>query len=178
MKTFPSPDITADRIRGVLAARIEGSMPDEVLAVLKEYDGKPLTKRLLAKLPGGEAVWRIVHSAGMTNLETLIYIRTSGGAGYSILLAHDVKNVVVNVKFIVERNPAYYDARVKRNWTREDVLANRELLTKMADTMNAVLRARAALAEVEAELEKLVEYGGPFAPDRYVWEELVGLPKD
>ena len=97
MKTT-SKQVTTETIRALTASRVEGDMPDEVLEVFRRENGKPFTKRILAKLPGGEAVWCIRQIATMTNLETKEYSRTAGHKGVSLLVAYEIKNVAIDAK--------------------------------------------------------------------------------
>lgn len=111
--------ITAADIQAKLEQEWESDRPDVVLDVLRRHEGKQLTKRLLAKLPGGEAEWFIRHVAGMTCLEDRAYtFNREGNAGISLLMAYRTTNVEIDTKFIVEYNTGYFSARVARMWEK------------------------------------------------------------
>jgi hypothetical protein len=164
--------ITEETIKRVLEVSLESEEPDAILAILKEHEGKPLTKRILGKLPGGEESWRLTHAYGMTHLETWTYCRTSGKDGFHFLLAHAEKNVVLDTQFFVERNPSYFEGRIERNRERRNALGRPMACDRLADRMNAVQAARRALQKAEEEMETVVQAG--FTADRYDWQVLVG----
>lgn len=167
MKRFTANDV----LRMVSENAEPSSVPASVLAVLKREDGKLLTKRLLAKLPGGESNWRIRHVAGMTYLDSMDSVRSGGSSGYSFFLAYAEKNVTIDVPFVLDRNAAYFGARETRNARRAQV--DPGAARTMADALNAVADARAKLALAEEALDELTETDSPFGPDRYFWKGLV-----
>ena len=162
--------VTAAQIQALVASRVESDAADAVLEIFKRDQGKPLTKRLLGKLPGGEDVWCITHVAGMTHVETREYRRTQGQKGICLLVAYDTKNVAMDAKFLEERNPAYFSARKERNEKRADV--SEASCAALAEAINRVIAAREALAEAEAGFDALAGYGKPFDADRYELEAL------
>lgn len=167
--------MTADEVREMVSAHVESSeLPDGVLEVFKREQGKQLTKRILAKLPGGEAVWHIKQVASMTSLETWEYTRSQGNRGVHLLVAYETKNVSIDAAFLEERNPAYYGARRERNAERATVLANEPSLVNLAERINAVREAREKLAVAEAALEELSGYGKAFGAEQYEIEALSG----
>jgi hypothetical protein len=171
MKTFTEAEVAK-----MLADRREPDVPMDVLRVLKENDGKPLTKRLLVKLPGGEASWYINHIASMTQLRTTdLYERSRGVNGYSFLLAYQTKNVVIDAAWVVEHNPAYFGAREDRNSARDRIKASD--IRELTETLNGVARARKELATAEGRLEALTRYGAKFYADDTFWRGLVEDPR-
>jgi hypothetical protein len=164
--------VTVETVRSILTTRMESEVVDEILAILKTMDGKPLTKRILPKLPGDEERWCITQSAGMTSLEEKSYRRTSGNTGVSLLMAYATANVVIDAKFVEERNPAWFEGRRERNAERRRALEMPAVLALAESLLNDVIRARAALAAAEARLSALTSYKEPLSADRYAWEEL------
>lgn len=169
---------TVEDVIAVVKERMESNAPDAILAVLKEHEGKQLTKRILPKLPGGEAEWLIRQNARMTHLENRSCQRSQGSApgGISFLMAYSEKNVMIDVKFVLEYNKCYFAAREERNAKRMQVLKSPVLSTQMAEVMNEVLAARKALAKAEGRMAELTKYGEPFSPDDYVFQKLAGEP--
>jgi hypothetical protein len=51
----------------------ESEIPDRVLTALRPLDGKPVTKRLLDKLPGGKDEWILERAYGMTHIKNKVY---------------------------------------------------------------------------------------------------------
>ena len=167
--------ITSALVRALVLARMESDIPDEILAALKPHDGKPLTVRHLALLPGGAERWMLHKHAGMISIEERDYRRTQGSRGTSLLVAYSEKNVIIDCAFLVEKNPAYFVARVERNAKRQASLANLGS-ADLANRINAVIQAREELSRAEAHMSDLTnEYGtgsGAFSPDRYAFEAL------
>jgi hypothetical protein len=166
--------ITAEDVKKTLDSSRESDEPDAILAVLKAEAGKQLTKRLLAKLPGGDARWLIRQVAGMTYLEDRDYLHSSGNHGLSFLVAYALKSITIDPAFVEARNPSYFGARVERNAKRARATDSQALCERMASAINAVRRARAELEAAEAEMEKLTRYGAEFSADSLTWEKLGG----
>jgi len=175
-------------VRDFVLAHRESDEPDAVLAILKAHDGKQLTKRLLAKLPGdtnlsgkpnsGEDRWRIRQVASMTSLEDRAYWSTQGNGGIHLLIAYQLTNVMIDAAWIEEHNPAYFKGRRERNASRDKIVNSSSMLALMADTLNAYAAAKAKLDEARNQLEALTGYGKPFAADQYDWERLCGARED
>lgn len=168
--------VTAEQIRALVASRVESDAGDAVLEIFKRNQGKPLTKRLLAKLPGGEDVWCITHSAGMTHIETREYRRSQGHRGMSLLAAYDTKNVVMDARFLEDRNPAYFSARRERNEKRAAITMTG--CEAVADAVNRVIEARERLREVEEGLGALIGYSHLFDADSYAIADLAKGEED
>jgi hypothetical protein len=169
---------TVKSVRAFAESQRESDEPDAILEILKAHDGKPLTKRLLAKLPGGEERWFLHHTAGMmTHLEEREYLRSEGSRGMHLLLARETKNVTVSATWIEEQNPAYFAGRRERNASRDKIsnIHVSAIAQLMADRLNEYEEAKAKLDEAKANLDKLTD--GPFAADRYDWEKLCGARK-
>jgi hypothetical protein len=169
---------TIQTVRAFLESQRESDEPDEVLAILKTYDGRQLTKRILDKLPGGTDRWIINQFATMTHLETRDYHRSGGNTGIHILIAYKITNIMIDVSWIEQNNPAYFAGRRTRNESRDKVANSSSMLTIMADRLNAYADAKAKLEEAKDDLDKLTDYGGPFSADSYGWERLCGARDD
>ncbi len=65
---LPRERFTAAIVRELVLSRLESEEPDAILAIFRADNGKPFTKRILAKLLGGEARWRIEQIANMTHV--------------------------------------------------------------------------------------------------------------
>ncbi len=175
VKTYSASDVQA-----IVEKNIESDLPDQVLAVLKQFDGKQLTKRILPKLPGGEDVWRIDQIANMTSLVTREYINTRGNAGTSLLIAYATKNVTIDCEKIEGQfNPSYFEGRRERNAERALVLKNEGPCIEMAYLLNNACKARDAWLAAKARVEALTEYkDGPFSADRYTFRDLIKIEGD
>jgi hypothetical protein len=169
---------TREYVQNKLAAEMESDEPDTVLAVLKAHDGKPITKRLLAKLPGGEERWRLRQTAGMTNLEDRDYLHSQGNRGLSFLMAYALTSVRIDAAWVEKHNPAYFDGRRERNRMRTAAIGSPEACRHFADTLTAYARAKAKLDQAAADLERLTGFGSPFSPDQYDWERVCGAREE
>jgi hypothetical protein len=165
---------TIETILAFLRSQRESDEPDAVLAILKMNDGKQLTKRLLARLPGGEERWRLSQFATMTHLETRDYSRSGGNTGIHLLMAYQTTNVTIDVAWVEANNPAYFKGRRDRNASRDAAANDLGLLRAMVDTLNGYEAAKAKLDEAAKQLESFVGYGQPFAADSYDWERMCG----
>jgi hypothetical protein len=164
--------ITTEQVRAFVASKQESDLPDEVLKVFKAQAGKPFSKRILDKLPGGAERWTITQVTNMTNLEE--YDRRSrGNRGISLLVAYAVKNIVIDPVFLEEKNPGYFSARRERNRKRVEVMNDIVKIRDMAATMNQVIDAHKALEAALVGLDNLISYGKDFSPDQYDWEKIV-----
>ena len=166
---------TIATVRAFLQTQRESDEPDEVLAILKQHDGKQLTKRLLAKLPGGEERWKLSQFATKTHtthLESRDYGR--------MLIAYQTTNVTIDAAWIEEHNPAYFKGRRERNALRDKHLniGGGSVAQLMADRLNAYEDAKEKLDAAKADLDSLIEYGKPFSPDQYDWERLCGAREE
>jgi hypothetical protein len=158
---------TAEEIRAHVAASLESDLPDRVLEVIRQEEGKILTKHILAKLPGGEKEWRITHVATMTHLETWSYTRSQGNHGYHFLVAYATVNVTIDPNFFVKHNVCYFDARKERNRKRIEAMNDAKACAAMARAIDRVRAARAELTAAEEDLE-----ADMFSPDAYDFRKM------
>lgn len=171
-------EITVEKVRNVLESNLESDEPDAILEILRKYEGKQLTKRILPHLPGGAERWYIRNCAGMTSLEDREYLRHNGGRGISLLVAHQTINVTIDTAKIIALNTAYFTARVERNSKRREALKSGGLCGLMSDLLNEVAAAQAKLDKAKAELTKVTGYGEMMSPDQYEWERLAGIREE
>ena len=169
---------TVEAVLNLLREQRESVEPDAVLEVLRAHDGKPLTKRLLAKLPGGEERWLIRQVAGMTNLENREYLRSGGYLGISLLMAYQLTGVRIDAAWVEQHNSAYFAARRDRNALRDAAANDPRALRAMVDALNGYAAAKVALDRAKAELDALTGYGNPFSPDSCDWERLCGAREE
>jgi hypothetical protein len=181
---------TIQTVRAFLLSQRESDEPDEVLAILKAHDGKPFTKRILAKLPGGtkpisgmpiegQDRWTISQFATMTHLETRDYRQTGGNTGIHLLMAYATTSVTINAAWVEENNPGYFKGRRERNAQRDNLtngFTRSTTLELMADRLNAYEDAKMKLDEAKKQLDALTET--LFAADSYDWECLCGARED
>jgi hypothetical protein len=169
---------TLQTVRDFVLSQRESDEPDAILAILATQDGKQLTKRILAKLPGGETRWMLSQTASMTHLETRDYHRSGGNAGIHLLIAYEIKNVTINAAWVEEHNAGYFAGRRARNALRDAAMGDAVLLQHMADALNGYAAAKARLDEAKGRLDALIGYGLPFSPDSYDWERVCGAREE
>lgn len=112
----------------IIAECREPSEPqDTILDFLRTINGKKINKRHVRKLKEltGHNVG-LDKQCGMTTIYWGNYKVTQGREGGELLLAHSDKNVVVDVDFILKKNPAYFSAKDERNAQRRDLLENHQ----------------------------------------------------
>lgn len=166
---------TKTTIAALIQASWESDLPDRVLDALRPFDGKPITTRLLEKLPGGKDTWTMLRNYGWTEIETRDYHRSSGNTGMRLILARSESSVPLDLAFVEADNPAYFSGRRERNHARMEARNDGDRLDKLAATMNRIEYLQAELAKAQAEFNALVEYGEVFNPDRYELERACGL---
>lgn len=126
------------RLRDMIQAKMEDTAtPDAILAYLKTREGKPITKRDVDKLKEslGDSTIYLSTRYGMTHLEWGNYHASGGRKGGSLLLAYQDKNVRIDSSFVEAMNACYYAAARERNAQRAAVLANPELIARLATAM-------------------------------------------
>lgn len=166
---------TVETLTALITARQESDLPDQVLAALAPFAGKNITTRLLDKLPGGKAEWRLSREYGWTHLVSRSYYRNSGHDGLRIMLARSEASVPLDLAFVEAENPAYFAGRRERTADRTSALQSPDRLAAVAQAMNAVDAAREALTAAEATLAQLTGWGTVFQPDNHAIEAaLVG----
>lgn len=168
---------TRDSVSELIFSRWECDLADRVLEAIRPFEGKPITTRMLAKLPAlpdGDS-WRLRRQYGMTHLETLTYATGTGRHRFSILLAHSEAAVPLDLAYVLEHNPADYRGRFERNHARMEARNDRALLEAVAGAMNDAERAIVALERAQDRLRTLTEVGSPAGPERYELERACGL---
>jgi len=152
---------TVQEIQELIKQQIEPIDPAKnIREVLKEFEGKLVSKRIIARLTEawGEHRFRLRRQYGMTHLEWGDYgqyMEPKEGEypGGSLLLAHSEKNVLVDMIYLDEHNQAYFGAAVSRNRNRNRASRNLLNLTRLAFVINQHHR-------IQSELKELLD--GPF----------------
>jgi hypothetical protein len=168
---------TRQSVSDLLQDRWESDLPDRILEALKPFHGKPITTRLLDKLPGGRDEWRMRREYGWTRIENMPYIRTHGRDrnGVSIILARSEASVPLDLAFVEQDNVAYYLGRRERNHARMEARNDAAKLDAMASVLNRIEALNAAREAVLKDFEQLAGYGEIFNPDKYELERAAGL---
>lgn len=137
--------ITIENVKQVIANAIEEREPqNKILEALRAFDGKRLDKRVEEKLRAicNDDSIRIIKRYSTTEIEWGGYSYNRGNTGGLLVVAYQLKNVVIDVDYIKQKNPAYFDALDQRNAQRQELLAQPDKLEYMATTMQAYLDAR------------------------------------
>ena len=152
--------VTAEQIQAFIRERAEPTLPfDSILAYLRRYNGKKLTKRDETRMQAEiDPSIEIRHTAGMVYIEHGGYSRSKGNAGGSILVAYCDGAPTIDAEWVEKRNPHAFSARDERNAKRAAI--SRELCERLAAAINQLQAAK-------KEIATLVEYGGPFDSDCY-----------
>jgi hypothetical protein len=165
--------VTAQMLVDLVKSRMEPTEPaDTILKILTENNGKRLDKRIVDKLQlaTGQKI-RDRRQYGMTSLTYGGYDETGGRQGGCLYLAHQEKNVVIDVEYVKEHNPAYFKARDERNADRIALLTQPEEFKELAMWINHYI-------EAVANIKRLTEFGAPFQHDSYAIEKLAGMRND
>jgi len=180
--SIPTTHWTRNDISELIFEGTETETPDRVLEALEGLHGKQITTRILAKLPGGKAHWRLRRQYGMTHLENEPYwsnrmeVRNAPykHGGVTILLGHFETAEPLDVTAIEGLNPSYYEGRRARNHKRMEARNDAALLERSAEAMNGVIAARQALADALEHLETLTGYDKPLSPDNWTIRRACG----
>ena len=127
------PKTSREHIQAAHALELDhNQLAEQILAFLKQYEGKKITRRILPKL--SEAIGQEVilndFTAGLLYLETMAYRREPYGIGFGAIklliptpMGSDLLPLI-NTDEIRERNSCYLSAAVERNAHREWILAS------------------------------------------------------
>ena len=164
---------TSEEIRAEIESRIESDEPDLILAVVKKLNGKPVSIRILDKLPGGRERWWLRKEYGMTHIEENRYVSPAKerSYNYSYLVGHSEGGLIWDVTDFEARNPGYYAGRNERNEARTKALNDPNLLERFAEACNDVTRRKAMLEEAVAAFNSFLAYGLPLSPDNYYFQK-------
>jgi len=169
---------THQTVHDLLQARWESDLPDRIITALRPYAGKNITTRLLEVLPGGRHEWRMQRKFGWTELTSANYARTGGREDMRLILARTESSVPLDLALVERENPAWFAGRRERNHARMEAMNTKAALDAMADAMNAVQAAQAALARATEQFAALTEHDAPFNADRYELERACGLRQE
>lgn len=122
-----------------------------ILNALKQHDGKRLTKLVVEKVSAAVGVpVTIAQSATMTYLEWGGFRNSGGKRGGQMFIAYAVKNVVIDIAFILEHNRGMFDAREERNKKRAELRTKQELFVKIINLAESLKVIR---KDLDAHLE-------------------------
>ena len=174
---------THQDVHDIIQNQWESDDADKALAVLRQHDGKAITKRLCDKMPDGP--WYLHREYGMTHIENEAYRRArydsrtqdtyQNGKGLRILLCHSEASVPLDANRIEELNAQYFRGRRERNHARMEAMNTKATLDAMASAMSGAASALADLASARYTFEQLTGYGETLNPDKYDFERACGL---
>ena len=153
---------TANAIRDLIASGLEDTtLADRVLAILKAFDGKPITKRLATAVQKALPERTVHYSTigSMVHLEiwgagTEHKNRSSFLLGYTDTSRFGPASTLNAHNYEIEHNARYYSAARERNAKRRALMADETWCLKVALTINALNSERATY-------ESLVEWDNP-----------------
>lgn len=171
---------TRQTVHDILQSHWESDLPDRTLQALRAFDGKPITTRLLAKLPtlANGATWRLIRHYGWTSLETSTYGQPQGyrdKTSMSLVLVRTEASVPLDTAWVERENTAYFAARRERNHARMEAMNTKTTLDACAAAMSGCSAALTALQTAMAQLETLTEVGTNLNPDRYTLQKACGV---
>ncbi len=123
---------------------------DNILAILQEHNGKRLDKRIIDKIK------LVAPNVYMNKTWSYTYIewgghRNSGGnKGGELTIADYVKNVIIDIKWIEERNKNYFAGKVNKNKEIQSLLNNMKLRKEMEETIQNY-------QDVKVNLDKMLD---------------------
>lgn len=135
---------TAEIIRETISRNMESTiLPEQLMHLIQEADGKQLTKRLTDKwgeVLGAELYIRKQY--GMTHIDVNGYWRQQYGKTdsenhqFDFLIAHSEKHVYLNADLIRDHNARHLSAADKRNHRRELELENQQTIDDLAKAID------------------------------------------
>lgn len=168
--------ITIETVVAMLNARIESEEPEQILEVFKKEAGKPLSKRILAKLPGGEDRWILGERYGSKELYDRAHLRSGGNEGFCYTLSPGFRHTTglkVDPVALEERNPTYFSGRRNRNAKIRAMVNDRQALALLAQRMQHAVDAREVYTEALSRVQVLIGYDTNADPIRYDVQKLV-----
>ena len=169
--------ITAEQVRAFVAAQFEDTEPHEtIMGLIRAEEGKKITKRFLAKLPGGADGWYLNIDKFSARLESRSYLHTHGREGVSYSLVGSVwgkpKDAIVFSATLFEKeNPSYFKGRWERNAERLKIMNDLNACARIAQRLNRLASAHEELgASEEAFASETLE-----CPDRREMRTLAGI---
>ena len=135
-----------------------------IIETLEKHNQKRLTKRHIDELKTqvDDSIY-LSKRFGMTHIEWKV-----DGKEQSLLISHDIKNVVIDTVDIVDRNKGYFECLRERNKRRMATLNNPQRCKQLEDLIKNFQTARHIL-------ETALEAEGDFGPDRHTIKETFDL---
>ena len=137
---------------------------EQIIATLEKYNHSPLTiKHQNILKEQVNPTCRINKQYGMTHIE---WFYQDSHWRQAIVVANQEKHVLIDTKWIIENNPAYFAARQERNAKRKAILdsTNFNAINILVETINTYNQAQERLTEI-------LGYDGDFCPDRHTIQE-------
>jgi hypothetical protein len=110
-------------------------------------------------------------------LDSRTYRSSQGNKGVHLILARSEASVPLDLAVVESENPAYFDARRKRNHARMEARNDGGRLDALAATMNRIESLQAQLDSAVSDFDALTEYGTVFHQDMYTLRKACGLDK-
>ena len=116
----------------------ESTLPDEIFAVLKTFDGKPVTNRIVTALSAAIADhdFSLTLRCGWTDLSW------SGASKGGMILVLSEKSVQFDAAAFLKENVSHFEGRVERNKKRTEMLADEAWLLETVNAFNEYILAR------------------------------------
>lgn len=164
---------TAQTIRETIEANVESTvLPEQLMQLIQEADGKRLTKRLTEKWEKilDAKIW-IRKQYGMTHLDINEYWRQqyrtveTGKHQFDFLIDHSETNVCIDAQRIRKSNARHLEAANQRNYNREMQLENQALINDLAQAIDDYKDAKERLEQLKNRftdwfrIEKTCEIG-------------------
>jgi predicted unusual protein kinase regulating ubiquinone biosynthesis (AarF/ABC1/UbiB family) len=152
---------TLETLRQHIQDNIEDThTPQQIINILKPYNGKPLTKIHIDKI-NQQLVPTIDQKPVKLNKRyTMTHLTwEKDGIEHRLLISYDTKNITIDTDDIITKNPSHFQAAQIRNQEREEILKNEQLLQELANTIDQY-------TEAKHKLDKFFSYESPFRADR------------
>lgn len=129
--------LTIESLRNIINNQMESDFPDELLAALKEKEGKRFDKRIVDFLKN-KFPDRNIYRGGVTSyFESITY--DGNRSGITIYYYSSDHVGTINTKWIEEHNVAYFKARRERNAGRLQLLNSPSHLALIVDRHNTMI---------------------------------------
>ena len=151
--------MTKLELKDFILSQMESDEPDLILEIVKQFEGKIWSKRIVDKLPGGSERWYLRKEYGMLQLQEFQYRSPAKERGFyfTYLIEHSETNVYVDSEDFVKKNPAQFEGRIERNIVRRGLLdgssASEQLLEVLSFRTMNVETSIASLQEASVELQ-------------------------
>lgn len=108
---------------------------------------------------------------GMTKIECGPWATRTG----SLLLAHQEKNVHIDMDYLDKHNAGYFSAAEERNTLRQQALGDPDQCADLQGMLDQYFFLKKDLAVIQKEIEVKLASGSVFNPDKHVIEKEYGV---